>query len=339
MDFLCDLNDLERAVGTRLLPALLKSIDELDDHCASLLACAPFAVVGTQDADGTRRATAVGGPAGFTSIDTPDRLRFPEVLPGAPGTAASTMFLIPGWREALRINGHVDVDDPAVLVVGEAFVHCGKAVLRSDLWAEPRPRPAQGDGVDGPLGPDVRAFLAASPFVVMTSYDGVGGADASPKGDAPGFIEVLDDATVAIPDRRGNRRTDTFHNIIEDPAVAVLVLVPGDDRVLELRGRARITDDETLRDAMAVDGKVPRAALVLDIESSALAVSPAIRAARLWDPTARVDLDHLPKAGQMWADHVKANGTTGMKAAAIRAAVNGTAIQAGTEVDYKRGLY
>lgn len=341
VEFLCDVDGLEGAVGTRQLPPMLKSIDVIDEHCATLLARSPFAVLGFDDARGERRAAPVGGTCGFATPIGTDRLRLPVPSNAAAGSPVSTMFLIPGWREALRINGHVDGDDPSVLVIEEAFVHCGKAVLRSKLWGEPGPRaapaPTAADG--GPLDAEARAFLAASPFVVLASQDGSGAADASPKGDPAGFIEILDDTTIAMPDRRGNRRTDTFHNLIDDPVIALLAMVPGDGRVLEVRGTARVTDDGTLRCAMAEQGKVPNAVLVIDVAAAELAASPEIAEARLWDPAVRRDVSDLPKAGQIWTDHIKANRTKGFKAAAIRTAVNGSVVQRGTEIEYQRSLY
>lgn len=339
MEFLCDVDGLEGAVGTRQLPPLLKSIEFLDEHCRTLLGRSPIAVLGSSDETGARRASALGGDPGFAVVEGPDRLRLPIPSGTAPGQPASTMFLIPGWREALRINGRLGVDDPSILVVEEAFVHCGKAVLRSKLWGEPGPRTEPSAEGVAPLTGEVRGFLQASPFVVLASQDADGGADASPKGDPAGFIRILDDATLAIPDRRGNRRTDTFHNLIDDPRLALLALLPGDDRTLEIRGTARITDDDTLRHSMAEQGKVPNAVLVLDVDSAALSGSPAVAAARLWDPAVHPDADDLPKAGQIWTDHIKANGTKGLKAAAIRRAVNGTVVQKGTEVEYQRSLY
>lgn len=339
VEFLCDVASLEGAVGTRQLPPMLKTIDVLDGHCTTLLGRSPFAVLGYDDVDGERRAVVVGGEAGFATARTADQLALPVPADAAAGSPVSTMFLIPGWREALRVNGHLD-DDRSVVEVDEAFVHCGKAVIRSGLWSEPGPRAAVdvSDGSDV-LPAEVRAFLAASTVVVIATVDGTGQADASPKGDPAGFIEVLDDATIAIPDRKGNRRTDSFHNLIDDPRLALVAIVPGDDRALEIRGTARVTDDEALRHAMAEQGKVPNAVLVIDVEVAELAPSPAIAAARLWDPSTHQDVRDLPKAGQIWADHIKANGTKGIKAAAIRAAVNGTLVQRGTEVEYQRSLY
>lgn len=282
----------------------------------------------------------IGGEPGFSAVESDDRLGLPFPDDAAPGTAVSTLFLLPGWREALRINGRLDPSGPEGLVVEEAFVHRGKAVIRSRLWDEPAPpsEPVPHPG-GSPLDASVRAFLASSPFVVLISEDGSGNADASPKGDPPGFVHVVDDTTLAIPDRRGNRRTDTLHNIVEDPELALLALVPGDDRVLEVAGTARVTDDDSLRSVMAVNGRRPHVALVLAVRTARLAPCPAVSAAGLWESANHVRVDDLPKAGSIWSDHVKANRTGVLKAAAIRAAANVSVVQAGAEMDYKRHLY
>lgn len=340
MDYLVDADGLERAIGARSLPAMLKSIDHLDQHCETLLARSAVAVVGYTDRGGDRRAAVIGGEPGFAAVESDDRLGLPFPDDAAPDTAVSTLFLLPGWRESLRINGRLDPRRPEGLVVEEAFVHCGKAVIRSSLWDEPAPRSEPVPDPDrAPLDASVRAFLASSPFVVLISEDGAGNADASPKGDPPGFIHVVDDTTLAIPDRRGNRRTDTLHNIVEDPELALLALVPGDERVLEVAGTARVTDDVSLRSAMALNGRRPHVALVLAVRTARLTSCPAVGAAGLWESANHVRIDDLPKAGSIWSDHVKANRTGGLKAAAIRAAANGSVVQAGAEIDYKRHLY
>ena len=110
-----------------------------------------------------------------------------------------------------------------------------------------------------------RDFIALSPFLVLGTANAAGKADVSPRGDPPGFVQVLDDRTVAVPDRPGNHRTDTLHNLFDRPEIAMLALVPGDDRALELRGTARITDAPGVLAAMEVHGKVPKAAVVVDV--------------------------------------------------------------------------
>lgn len=191
MDYLVDVDGLERAVGSRPLPAMLKSIDHLDRHCDTLLAHSAVAVVGYTDRRGERRVAAIGGEPGFSAAESDKRLGLPVPDDAAPGSAASTLFLLPGWRETLRINGRLDPRRAQALVVEEAFVHCGKAVIRSSLWDEPAPRPESAtDPGEPPLDASVSTFIARSPFVVLTSEDGSGRADASPKGDPAGFIHV-----------------------------------------------------------------------------------------------------------------------------------------------------
>lgn len=342
MQRICDIDQLESVVGSRPLAAMMKSIDHLDDHCARLLAASPLAVVGHTDTDGRIRATVVGGVPGFAGVASSSALDLGDALAAVPGSPVSTLFFVPGWRETLRINGSLRPGSDDTVEVREAFVHCAKAVIRSKLW-ESAPQRVDPPGEDGAtsdvLGAEMSDFLARSPFVVVASHDASGHADASPKGDPPGFVGVLDASTIAIPDRRGNRRTDTFHNVIEHPEVALLALCPGDDRVLELHGTAQVTDDRALLESMSVGGKPPHAAMVLTVDGCRLTTNRAITDSGMWDPATHVDPSTLPRASRIWTDHVKANSETGAAAAAIRVAANERALRAGLAVDYRHGLY
>ena len=323
------VDDLESVVGAPPLPVLMKSIPVLDDHCQAILALAPVAVVGYRDADGRQRAELVGGAPGFAAPDGAAGLSLPIPASAADGSAISTLFLVPGWREALRINGRRSGPQGATLAVDEAFVHCGKAVLRSKLWRDDAPTLADD------VGSSPASFLAACPFVVLATEDAEGNADASPKGDPDGFVHHVDDHTVAIPDRRGNRRTDTLHNLVADPRVALLGLVPGLDHTLEVTGEAHVTDDDALCSAMAVGDKAPKTAIVISIEHTEVSPSGPLADARLWDHP-RDRRPDLPAAGKIWSDHVKRNDTKGVKASLVRAGANGAIVQAGTEQDYRR---
>jgi PPOX class probable FMN-dependent enzyme len=147
-----------------------------------------------------------------------------------------------------------------------------------------------------------RRFIALSPFLVIGSTDREGRADTSPKGDPPGFVRVVDDRTIAIPDRPGNNRIDTLRNIVENPEVAVIFFVPGIEETLRLNGRARLTTDPELRATMAVGGKVPALAIVVEIREAYLHCAKALKRARLWDPDSRVARDALPSLGRMVLD-------------------------------------
>lgn len=218
-------------------------------------------------------------------------------------------------------------------------MHCAKAVLRSWLWSTAPDGTGEGCEGAGPLDGTAREFLTASPFLAITSQDAAGGADASPKGDPAGFVRVLRDGTVAVPDRPGNRRTDTLHNVLDRPDVGLVALVPGDDRTLEISGTARPVRDAALLATMAVRDRAPKAALLVDVHRFRLAPSPALRASRLWDPSGHVPAEHLPAASRIWADHVRANRTPGLAARAMRAAVTEPVLRAGVELDYRTNMY
>ncbi|GAA0954736.1 pyridoxamine 5'-phosphate oxidase family protein [Actinocorallia libanotica] len=347
MRAIATVKDLEAVVGRRLLPPLLKSITELDGHCRAFAELSSLGFLALVDADGRDRAAAVGGPPGFASITsaTTVELALPDGL-GAPHAAsgAALLLLIPGVRETLRINGRLTAkeDGKVVLDVEEAFLHCAKCVIRSQLWtpaASEAPAPAPSSG-DGPLaGREFLGLLARSPFAVIASRDASGAADLSPKGDPPGFIRVLDDRTIAIPDRPGNQRTDTFHNIVERPDVTVLAIVPGESRALEMSGTATVTDDRDLLASMQVKGKQPHAALLVRVARADLLHQEALTASDPWNPARPpADLDRLDLR-RAWVDHVKQNKQSGLAAALVRKAANASLTDAGLRLDYKRNLY
>ena len=129
-----------------------------------------------------------------------------------------------------------------------------------------------------------RKLIEAAPFVAVAT-SGPEGLDCSPKGDAPGFVRILDDKTLAIPDRPGNNRIDGFRNIVRDPRIALLFLIPGVGETLRVNGRAAISIDPELMQSFAVNGKLPRCVLIVHIESIYFHCSKAIVRSKLWDPS------------------------------------------------------
>ena len=152
-------------------------------------------------------------------------------------------------------------------------------------------------------------FIALPPFLVLsTSAANDGPADASPRGDAPGFVRVLDDATIAIPDRPGNRRTDSFHNVMENPEVGLLFMVPGMNEILRINGRARLTTEPELLASMEARGMAPRAALVVDIRDVYMHCGKAIIRADLWNPEMQIDRKDFPTLGRINQDWYDVDG-------------------------------
>ena len=150
-----------------------------------------------------------------------------------------------------------------------------------------------------------RAFIAKSPFLVLGSAAAAGPADVSPKGDAPGFVQVLDDTTLLIPDRRGNNRLDGLRNVVENPHVALIFLVPGVGETLRVNGRAEITTDPALLTPLAVRGKAPATGLLVRVDEAFLHCAKAIMRSKLWDPETRIERKALPSLGRMIADQVE----------------------------------
>jgi PPOX class probable FMN-dependent enzyme len=126
--------------------------------------------------------------------------------------------------------------------------------------------------------------------------------DISPKGDAPGFVRVLDDRTLAVPDRPGNRRADAFTNVLENPRVGLIFLVPGKSETLRVGGRATIVRDADLRESMAARGKTPDFALAVDVEEAFFHCSKCIVRSSLWIAQAWPSLDGLPSLAQTMVD-------------------------------------
>lgn len=150
-----------------------------------------------------------------------------------------------------------------------------------------------------------RALIAASPFVLVASSDASGRMDVSPKGDPPGFVQVLDDETLAIPDRPGNRRADTFTNVLQNPGVGLLFLIPGRLETLRVNGRARIVRDAALRERMAVKGKAPDLALVVTVEQAFIHCGKCMIRSRLWEKDSWPDADGLPSQAQCLVAHAR----------------------------------
>lgn len=146
--------------------------------------------------------------------------------------------------------------------------------------------------------PPYRAFIEKAPFVVV-STGGPEGFDCSPRGDAPGFVRVVDEKTVMIPDRRGNNRIDTLKNIVRDGRIALLFLVPGIGETMRINGRAEISTDPELCASFEVNGKAPASVIVATVESVYVQCSKALIRSKLWSPDTHVAKSDMPSMGDI----------------------------------------
>ncbi len=144
-----------------------------------------------------------------------------------------------------------------------------------------------------------RQFVERSPFLCLATSGADGSCDVSPKGDPAGFVRILDEKTLLLPDRPGNRLADSLRNVLENPHVALLFVIPGITDTFRITGRAEIVTDAELLEPCAVEGKVPKLALRIEIEQAYTHCSKAFLRANLWDPETYVDRAELPSPGQL----------------------------------------
>ena len=151
------------------------------------------------------------------------------------------------------------------------------------------------------ITPPYRVLIDKSPFAALATC-GPEGLDCSPRGDLPGFVRVHDEKTLMMPDRRGNNRVDSLRNIVRDPRIALLFLIPGSGSTLRVNGRARVSADPDLLASFKFEGKVPRTVIVMTVDEIYFQCARAIVRSDLWNPDKRVDPKSLPTPGQILAD-------------------------------------
>jgi PPOX class probable FMN-dependent enzyme len=171
-----------------------------------------------------------------------------------------------------------------------------------------------------------RRFIAKSPFLLLATANGQGKVDVSPKGDPAGFVQVLDDHTLAIPERLGNRLADSFLNMLERPQVGLLFMIPGKPETLRAGGTARIVQDDWLLEKMAERGRKPQLATVVTVQRMFFHCAKCVMRSDLWRPEGWPDLDGVPTLAQAIIDHARLDDTVEQ-------------VQAGIDESYRDRLY
>ncbi len=170
------------------------------------------------------------------------------------------------------------------------------------VYKPPAPRAAQK--VIDHLDVHCRNFIALSPLCVLSTADADGQADASPRGDPPGFVRVLDKKTLLLPDRPGNNQVDSLQNIVQNRGVGLLFFVPGMNETLRVKGKAEIVTDGELLEASEVGHRAPLSGLKVTVEEAFLHCGRSLIRSRLWDPDVRIDRSQYPTYGQVLADQI-----------------------------------
>ena len=171
-----------------------------------------------------------------------------------------------------------------------------------EVYRPPAPRAAQK--VLDRLDVHCRNFIELSPFCVLSSSNADGQADASPRGDPPGFVKVLDEKTLLLPDRPGNNQVDSLQNIVQNPGVGLLFFVPGMNETLRVKGKAEITTDPALLEPLTVGRRAPLSGLKVTVEEAFLHCGRALIRSRIWEADAQIDRSSYPTYGQVLADQI-----------------------------------
>jgi PPOX class probable FMN-dependent enzyme len=171
-----------------------------------------------------------------------------------------------------------------------------EAALRALLG---EPKPIVCAKVTHQLNPLTRGFIERAPFVCLATSDAHGHCDVSPRGDPPGFVRILDNATLLMPERPGNRMADSLRNILGNPHIGVLFVIPGITDTFRVNGRATLTTDPELLAPCAVEGKLPLLGILIDIEQAYTQCSKAFLRSQLWEPSRFVDRKQLPSNGEI----------------------------------------
>ncbi|SEJ83562.1 hypothetical protein SAMN05428950_103409 [Sphingomonas sp. OV641] len=325
--------NLEAAIGPTPPAMHYKVIDHIDAGAADWIARSPFMLAGIgQGAD--LRIALVGGRGGVVAE------RHALLLSGEAAAAVAiaqvgdpfgSLFLLPGIGETLRVNGRVtQVAGGSVRIdVRECYGHCAKALIRSEFWrAEPVEAPARLD-----------EFLAESRFLALATVGRSGDADVSPKGDPAGLLVQRDGEALLFAERPGNRRADSYRNILECGHVALALLVPGARTVALASGMATMTTDPVMLDRFRVDEKAPLMATRVTLDRIVITRSVALADAALWPVRAKSDVD----PAKLFVEHIRANKASGVAASLARAslAVPGAShlLRKGLEKDYEENLY
>ena len=313
----------------------------LSDLDEGFIALSPFLCIATRGSDGAINVSAHGGKPGFVRILNGKTLLIPlyadrrirdpqeDIL---THSEIGLIFMIPGATETLRVNGQGTVIDnrehlgtffpqeelPAMALLVEIienYMQCPKALLRSQLWKpethiapsslahlEETPVPLTAFAENSLL------FLEQASFMCLGTCDGKGGADISPRGDPPGAFKVLNNKTLLIGDRPGNRLVDSHRNVLQYPSVGLAFFIPGINLVLTVQGRAHLTTDNDVLELLTVQGKKPILGVWIDVETVFLSRSQALERANTWDEETYIDPKTLPTLVERIKSLLKAVG-------------------------------
>lgn len=321
---------LEASIGKKPATMDLKVIDHLDPGALAWLSATSLAFIGFASDSGPV-PTIAGGKAGFIKADR-DTLEFPvSALDSADqaieGAGFGSLMILPQLGEMLRVNGVVARrgEHSFLVQVAECYIHCAKALIRSEFWRPEASLTVDGDPLDG---------VSNTRFLALVTMSEIGEVDVSPKGDPAGLLCQAAAGQIWLAERPGNRRADSFKNILSQPRTAGIFLQPGASEVQVFHGKAQPTTDG-IRAQLAVNGRVPAVATQIDLSNLVQMESAALRRSEIWSrPGSQL------KPASLLTEHLKLNRRSGVSARLVGAVSSlPGVIQGALNSDYKKNLY
>jgi len=329
------IESLEKLVGKTPGPRDLKVIDHLDENALLWISVSSCMFVSMADDRSSEVSASIGGGnPGFVKADS-TYLHIPRNMMDnhesiAEGVGWGSLFLVPTLKESLRVNGVIEsiTNNTIRVKVSECYLHCAKAFMRSNFWEEQ----ANSSTVDSPTD-----FCDLASFMLVATSNEHAQADLSPKGDPAGKLLCLREDGVWYPDRPGNRRVDSFRNLIGQPNIEIMALIPGSFQVLRVSGEAVLRVNDKIQNHFSVLDKAPKLVVQIDSKKVSLETSEALQRAKLWPATSPT---LAFKAADIWKSHVKLSKSKGVQAKIAKAAVSVPgALQKGLDFDYEKNLY
>lgn len=315
----------------KLIPEYPKMLDKrilssLDGHCMEFIGfsrMAALAVTGPKFcfhllAAGVNVLAATSHNLSFAPADPAQKLS-ELLLPGQPVTA-SLLFTIPGVGHALRVNGVAEYNGyPGTLnfTVRQAYFHCARAVARADLWQQRNVSTATENEQPNTLS----GFLAACPYLLLKTEDRDGHTEISPRGDSPGFTQIVDQEKIFMPERPGNKIAKSLRNILATGRVNLLGFIPGLAQTCEISGRAFVSAESSLLDGSIERGKRPKLGIVISDVEWRIETTDVLVTGKAWDRRTHVDSKQLTSFSKALAEHMNGSGLLGKATSQVVKAV------------------
>jgi len=347
--------ELQSLVGEPHEIIKAKVLGQLDYYCLAYLEQSPIMFLGFRD-KGMSQILILDGAPGFVKAVNNHTLHIPHhqefsVIDGNifnQFLPVSLYFWIPGIEETLRINGMagwvIDNKSPLVsttpfrnlcLRIDATFLHCAKSVKRSKLWVKKESADKKIDFKNKKttlLNDNHRMFIALSPFICLHTQNNSNQTELSPRGDPQGFVHILDDTHLLIPDRPGNKRVDSMYNLLDNPRLGIIFLVPGSTSVLKINGKASLVSDSELLQPLAIKNKVPKLGILVSVTQCEFYQSNALNWQTIWAKAAEADKKQFPPLGQILVEQTTKNKSLMTK-------IKGKIVEAVIKRDYKKNMY